>query len=66
MPTLQDLLDNPDLLKRPEPECCMCRKPMTEERHETSEGTACGDCYFRKLGDEIEKHPLGNAGIRRG
>lgn len=59
--TLKDLLDNPDLPQKPKQECCMCRQPMDEheDRHEVSDGTCCGDCYFSKLGAEIENHPLG-------
>jgi len=32
----------------------------------TSEGSFCSDCYFDRLGDAVEQHPIATASIRRG
>lgn len=53
--TIQDIIDNPDLLK----ELRRQMKPPTDNDREERD-------YYEALGDEIEKHPLGSAGIRRG
>lgn len=65
--TLKDLHDNPDVLKAPGPACCMCRQELApqESRHQISEGVSCEDCYFERLGREIEQHAPGWAGVRR-
>lgn len=35
-------------------------------RHNTKDGLLCDDCYFEAMGIEVEKHPIGHPGIRRG
>lgn len=42
--------------------CTACKKPLefeTTGMQKTSEGYMCDDCYFERLGEEVEKHPLG-------
>ena len=33
---------------------------------ETSEGHVCSDCYYEKLGELVEKHPIGIPRMHRG
>ncbi len=70
---LTDLLENPDLFRDALPkQLCAnedCRVPLrgviTGKRNSPI-GIVCEDCYFGLMSDEIEKHPPGSAGIRRG
>ncbi len=66
---LKDLLENPHLLKRTTFEkACSCTPGGTQ----TFRGPACTHCHYDyanlydSLGDEIERHPPGSAGFRRG
>lgn len=65
MITLQDLFENPDLLKdMPGDTCCSCGERLSTTitgKRQTAEGLSCDDCYFGKLGDEIEQYPLGKS-----
>ncbi len=68
---LSDLVKNPRLLQelRSQPQhCCYCHTALQETitgKRKTPDGDSCSDCYYEKLGEEIEKHPLGSAGFRR-
>jgi hypothetical protein len=72
---LEDLIKNPGLLdelraKQPRqgPRCCKCGVVLRETftgRRPTPQGEACSDCYYELLGELIEQHPIGFAGIRR-
>ncbi len=55
--------------------CSICRdpnKPLTdgeyqaEEIQRTPDGDAHADCYYAKLGEEVEAHPIHHPGLRRG
>jgi len=51
-------------------DCGICREPIHDE-HPDEVRRVNGklvheDCYYGALGDEIEKHPIASAGIRRG
>ena len=69
---LKDLAKNPRLLSDLRTEhqrCCKCEVKLQETvtgKRPTPDGPACSDCYYDGLGEEIEQHPLGSAGIRRG
>jgi hypothetical protein len=69
---LKDLVKNPRLLSelRSKQECCCyCQTPLQETltgKRKAPDGYACSDCYYDKLGEEIEQHPIASAGIRRG
>ena len=40
--------------------CPICGEPLQMyEKHQTSRGVICSDCYFDLLGDEVEQHPVG-------
>ena len=66
---LKDLLENADIFSQlPREHCAVCKvelqETLTGKRH-TPDGDACSDCYYEKLGEELEKFPLGAAGTRR-
>jgi len=57
--------------------CAICLEPIDEESFRVDEEVknivverkkvpVHADCYFTKLGDEIEKHPIGGRGHVRG
>jgi hypothetical protein len=66
---LKDLLEKPDVLtKLTRERCSVCNVELQETitgKRETPSGFACSDCYYGQLGEEIELHPIGSAGIRR-
>jgi len=63
---LRDIIDNPKLLDElisSKDKCCYCKTPLSTTltgKIEISLGMCCSDCYFEKLGEEIEKHPIVN------
>ena len=68
---LKDLIENPrrlSELRTKQQCCCYCETPLQETitgKRKTPDGDACSDCYYEKLGEEIEQHPIASAGIRR-
>ena len=68
--SLQDLFDNPEIFvgTLATEHCSKCGVELQETltgKRSTPCGVACSDCYFDELGAEIEKHPIGSAGVRR-
>jgi hypothetical protein len=69
---LKDLVENPGRLRElraQQPRCAGCEVVLQETitgRRQSPKGEVCSDCYYGLLGDEIEKHPIASAGIRRG
>lgn len=67
---LKDLLEKPDLLATSASEkCCICSVSLQETltgKRKTADGYACSDCYYDRIGAEIEQYPIASAGIRRG
>jgi hypothetical protein len=52
--------------------CCVCQKPFTEWQ-ERAEGTiqitvglVCSGCYYKALGEAVEKSPIPSPRVRRG
>jgi hypothetical protein len=37
---------------------CRIQRTITGEQ-QTSDGPVCDDCYYKQLGEVIDKHPLG-------
>jgi len=54
--------------------CGICKKPITDVHPDEVRMIKIGgkskpvhdDCYFEKLGDEVEKHPICSPRVRRG
>jgi hypothetical protein len=69
---LKDLLDNRNLLKdlrNNQQKCCRCGVVLQETvtgKRKVPEGHACSDCYYGDFDEELDRHPIGSAGIRRG
>jgi hypothetical protein len=68
---LKDVVKDPGILMRSvrEQKCFHCQVPLQETltgKRKTSDGFVCSDCYYDELGAEIERRPLGSAGVRRG
>ena len=57
--------------KRKPPKLCGhkgCTKPLGPrfgEHNKIGDKPICEDCYFWRLGDELEKFPIGRLGVRR-
>ena len=44
--------------------CADCHGPLdADDIQKTARGWVCPDCYFKSLGEELDKHPIG---VRRG
>ena len=48
----------------PHERCAECKQPLSsgavdENGHSTSHGWLCDDCFYDRLGEEIENHPIG-------
>jgi hypothetical protein len=68
---LKDVVADPSLIERSLKceRCCTCGLELQETitgKRKMPNGYACSDCYYAELGEEIERHPLASAGIRRG
>lgn len=52
--------------------CVICKKSITEAGFQTEEvqkmrdGFAHADCYYEKIGEVIEKHPICSPRVHRG
>ena len=53
--TLQDLLENRELFKTVTLEVC----------DQKCDPQICQDCYYERMGEEIERHPIGPVRGRR-
>jgi hypothetical protein len=65
---LQELIDNPDLLKSDPIKCNKCYQPLDAldlQEPSNSKGW-CSDCYFELLGEEVEKYPICSPSVRKG
>lgn len=68
--SLQDLFEKPDIFagSLTTGRCSKCDVELQETltgKRDTPLGPACSDCYFDQLGAEVEKSPIGSAGVRR-
>ena len=69
---LKQLIQNRDLLVQMEAEqqhCCYCDVLLQETitgKRPTPNGEACSDCYYEKLGEGVEQHPIVSGRVRRG
>ena len=53
----------------PQGRCVACSRPVGEDEfgeagRMTDVGLLCTDCWFEKLGEEVERHPIGRKGLR--
>jgi hypothetical protein len=66
---LRDLIERPDLLSKVGPRCHYCgvllQETITGKRCE-GDHEVCSDCYYEKLGQAIEEHPIVGARVHRG
>lgn len=49
--------------------CPKCHEPILDDNgHPTTKGSGviCNNCYYGKLGEGVEKHPIGRPRIHRG
>lgn len=45
--------------------CVKCHQPLdATDQQEPKPNGMCSDCYYKELGDEIERHPIGNPRYR--
>lgn len=70
---LRELIENPHLLdeffEKHRDHCAYCKIPLQgfiTGRNKCPKGVCCDDCYYEKLGEEIEKHPICSPRVRRG
>ena len=69
---LKELIQNRGLLTLMEAEqqhCCYCNVLLQETitgKRKTPGGEACSDCYYEKLGEGVEQHPIVSGRVRRG
>ena len=70
--TLKELIENPsklDALDVGQERCAYCGVLLQETitgKRPTPEGEACSDCYYEKIGEGIEQHPIVSGHVRRG
>jgi len=66
---LRDLIERPDLLSKEGPRCHYCgvllQGAITGKQIEGGH-QVCSDCYYEKLGQAIEEHPIVGARVHRG
>jgi hypothetical protein len=69
---LRELIDDPKRLSEFQlgrQHCVNCdvmlQETMTGKRR-TPDGDACSDCYYEKIGEGVEAHPVTTPGLRRG
>ena len=49
--------------------CRSCHRPLQETItgcRKTRRGYLCSDCYFKELGEGVERHPIGIPRMHRG
>ena len=67
--SLKDLMDKPDLLSKEGPHCYYCgvllQETITGKRRDGNH-EVCSDCYYEKLGEAVEDHPIVSGRVRRG
>lgn len=54
-----------NLIDKLDEKCIICKDPLGDDpgnKHETSNGYVCSDCYFSTRGKRTEKHPIGRPG----
>ena len=67
----KDVVDDPQRLNIhgfKQGKCCICGVVLQETitgKRKTPDGPACSACYYGAVGEEIERHPIASAGIRR-
>lgn len=54
-------------VQRPNQQMCRCGQPFDYHPDESNQFSidkvpVCSDCYYKELGDEIEKHPIHTPG----
>jgi protein-arginine kinase activator protein McsA len=68
---LKDVLANPAILagSAHDQKCRSCNVTLQETitgKRKTRAGFVCSDCYYEQIGAEIDQHPIGSGGFRRG
>jgi hypothetical protein len=67
---LKQLIENPALLqKKTGQQCVSCGILLQESitgRRKTCDGDVCSDCYYEKVGEVIDQHPITSGRVRRG
>ena len=66
---LRALIEHPDLLPDEGPRCANCGVLLQETitgKRRIGEDEFCSDCYYEKLGELVEQHPLTTGRVRRG
>jgi hypothetical protein len=65
---LKDLMENPNLLVTEGPKCPHCGVLLQETitgKRMIGEEEVCSDCYYERLGDLVEQHPITSGRIPR-
>ena len=66
---LKDLIDNPGMLAEEGPKCPYCGVLLQETitgKRRIGDQEVCSDCYYERLGELIEEHPITTGRVRRG
>lgn len=67
---LKELIKNPDLLSsNGGPRCPNCDVLLQETitgKRRIGDEDYCSDCYYEKLGELVEQHPITTGRVRRG
>jgi len=67
---LKELIENPALLQEKIGQgCASCGVLLQESitgKRKTSAGDVCSDCYYEKMGELIDQHPIVCGRVRRG
>lgn len=66
---LRELIKNPGLLDEEGPKCPHCGVVLKETvtgKRRLGDADVCSDCYYEKLGELVEEHPITTGRVRRG
>lgn len=50
----------------PDFNCAVCRNPIDEDGYKIGKKQVCSDCYYKSLGEVIEKYPIYVPRLHRG
>jgi hypothetical protein len=66
---LKKLIKHPELLSNEGPVCAVCHILLQETitgKRRIGDKEVCSDCYYEKLGELVEEHPIATGRVRRG
>jgi len=70
MPSLKNLIENPELIEKLKIESrCSCGSSLPhpdDVQYLINRKRVCEDCYYESLGEGIELHPICAGRVRRG